>query len=384
MNDLQHGQVRMHGLLSNTHRQAARVVLSFDFPFYGHYLRQVTVATGGFIFMADVTHRMLMATQYVAPLMANFDPSYSRDSTVQYLDNGEVFVVQWEQVRLHGRESEGAFTFQAALYRTGTITFCYRDIPLSVDVISSAQHPVKAGLSDAFMVMQPSPQSPDSQRRTIYEYHRVEIDTTKITSHSAFEFTALPTCLQHHGCELCLSSNQTSGCSWCHVLQRCSDGMDRHRQEWLDYACSEESADVRCEDYSIGEPDSSTGPSVTPDVKATTLLTGKGCGPDDDSKRHILLNGYNLKTDFPKQSDGKVNVGVTAGVVAAVLLLLALILLAVYINYHPAVASPLCLTQRRTNYWPSLKFLKQGFQPSYTEVEGQGLETEIIVEAQPR
>lgn len=108
----------------------------------------------GFIFTGDITHRMLTATQYIAPLMANFDPSYSKDSTVQYLDNGkippdvwcphftdscltlvwhslssgEVFVVQWEHVRLPGKESEGAFTFQAALYKTGTITFSYRDV----------------------------------------------------------------------------------------------------------------------------------------------------------------------------------------------------------------------------------------------------------------
>ncbi|XP_050841476.1 plexin domain-containing protein 1-like [Serinus canaria] len=39
--------VRVHGILSNTHRQASRIVLSFDFPFYGHLLRQVTIATGG-------------------------------------------------------------------------------------------------------------------------------------------------------------------------------------------------------------------------------------------------------------------------------------------------------------------------------------------------
>lgn len=32
-----------------------RVALSFDFPFYGHYLRQIIVATGGtFDFPADV------------------------------------------------------------------------------------------------------------------------------------------------------------------------------------------------------------------------------------------------------------------------------------------------------------------------------------------
>ncbi|KAG7233721.1 hypothetical protein INR49_006641 [Caranx melampygus] len=52
--------------------------LSFDFPFYGHYLRQVTIATGGFIFTGDVTHRQLTTTQYISPLMANFDPSHSK------------------------------------------------------------------------------------------------------------------------------------------------------------------------------------------------------------------------------------------------------------------------------------------------------------------
>lgn len=31
---------------------------------------------------------MLTTTQYIAPLMANFDPSVSKDSTVQYLDDG--------------------------------------------------------------------------------------------------------------------------------------------------------------------------------------------------------------------------------------------------------------------------------------------------------
>lgn len=39
--------------------------------------------------MGDVIHRMLTATQYVAPLMANFNPGYSDNSTVAYFDNGE-------------------------------------------------------------------------------------------------------------------------------------------------------------------------------------------------------------------------------------------------------------------------------------------------------
>lgn len=43
----------------------------------------------GFIYTGDVVHRMLTATQYIAPLMANFDPSVSRNSTVIYFDNGK-------------------------------------------------------------------------------------------------------------------------------------------------------------------------------------------------------------------------------------------------------------------------------------------------------
>uniref|UniRef100_A0A3Q3XQJ3 Uncharacterized protein n=1 Tax=Mola mola TaxID=94237 RepID=A0A3Q3XQJ3_MOLML len=323
MSDARRAHVRVHGILSNTYKQAARVALSFDFPFYGHYLRQITIATGGFIFTGDITHRMLTATQYIAPLMANFDPSYSKDSTVQYLDDGEVFVVQWERVRLMGEESKGAFTFQAALYKTGDITFSYREVG-------------RPSVS--------SPVYPHVRRQTIYEYHRVEIDTTKITSNSAVEFTALPTCLRHDSCELCLSSNQTSGCSWCNVLQRCSDGVDRHRQEWLDYACSDE---------------------VSPDIH----------------HEHVAYLSF-LMTDSSTKTNRSANTGLIAGIAAAMVLLLALILVPLYINCHPTAspsASPLYLIQRRKNHWPSWKFQKQ--QPGYTEVEGEGHEKDSTVEA---
>lgn len=119
--------------------------------------------------MGEITHQMLTATQYVAPLMANFDPSFSKNSTVKYLDNGQsrgacpgapcrfilpikaplrqksvilkaclsnqrllcsgnLFVVQWDNVHLKDREGEGAFTFQAVLHSNGTIVFNYKDV----------------------------------------------------------------------------------------------------------------------------------------------------------------------------------------------------------------------------------------------------------------
>ncbi|KAI4899925.1 hypothetical protein NFI96_010929 [Prochilodus magdalenae] len=306
-------KVKIHGILSNTHRQAARVNLSFDFPFYGHFLREITVATGGiahmlrslwesFIYTGDVVHRMLTATQYIAPLMANFDPSLSRNSTVIYFDNGTALVVQWDHVHLQDSYNLGSFTFQATLHSDGRIIFAYKEVPIQIAKISSVNHPVKVGLSDAFVVVHRIQQIPtnsttslmhplyyqislrpvlgpglkvfrplqilskikgrggaycpnntteaklvvgwrkgdnvetlapessktgssrgegnDVRRKTIYEYHRVELPKTKITNSTAVEMMPLPTCLQFTSCSSCIAAEINFNCSWCHRLNR--------------------------------------------------------------------------------------------------------------------------------------------------------------------
>uniref|UniRef100_A0A673M789 Plexin domain-containing protein 1-like n=1 Tax=Sinocyclocheilus rhinocerous TaxID=307959 RepID=A0A673M789_9TELE len=357
LDSVHQGPVRVHAILSNTHRQASRLALTFDFFFYGHQVRQITIATGGFIFTGEITHRMLTATQYIAPLMANFDPSFSKNSTVRYLDNGDIFVVQWDNVRLKDRETEGAFTFQTVLCHNGTIVFSYKDVPLPVEKINSTEHPVKVGLSDAFMALLSSPQSPGAKRQTIYEYHRVEIDTTKIVNISAFEFTPLPTCLQHNSCEQCIQSNLTSGCGWCNTLQRCSTGIDRYRQEWLDYSCSEE-----------------RGPSRSSSTASLPL-------PFSRSPTQKDLSWWRWT---PRRWEAPEHTAIIAGVVAALVLLVFLTLLAVYyINTHPTVAPPFYLMQRRTNnYWPSVKFRNQGCHSSYAEVDLGGYEKEGFIEAE--
>ncbi|XP_009571385.1 PREDICTED: plexin domain-containing protein 2-like, partial [Nestor notabilis] len=106
-----------------------------------------------FIYTGEVVHRMLTATQYIAPLMANFDPSVSRNSTVRYFDNGTALVVQWDHVHLQDNYNLGSFTFQATLLNDGRIIFGYKEIPVAVTQISSTNHPVKVGLSDAFVVV---------------------------------------------------------------------------------------------------------------------------------------------------------------------------------------------------------------------------------------
>jgi len=78
------------------------VKLSFEFPFYGRYLKNVTIATGGFLYTGNYVHSWLAATQYIAPLMANFDTSISNKSFVKYLDNGKwTDAVYVTAVKLH-------------------------------------------------------------------------------------------------------------------------------------------------------------------------------------------------------------------------------------------------------------------------------------------
>ncbi|CAM2108857.1 unnamed protein product [Caretta caretta] len=386
MAEANRSQVKVHGILSNTHRQASRVILSFDFPFYGHHLRQITIATGGFIFMGDVIHRMLTATQYIAPLMANFNPSYSRNSTIKYFDNGTVFVVQWDKVYLHGKEDIGSFTFQAALHSEGRIIFGYKEIPMSVLEISATQHPVKAGLSDAFMLLNPSPDVPESRRRTIYEYHRVELDTSKVTSVSAVEFTPLPTCLQHQSCDVCVTSELTFNCSWCHVLQRCSSGFDRYREEWLSHGCGQESDERTCEDWAESDHYSpspnSPFTSFDEDVTTSSLFIGS-LTTEDDTKLNQFAGGDGVRNDLPTKTSGApIHTGTIVGIVLAILLIAAIILAVIYISSHPTSNAALFFIERRPHHWPAMKFRNHTNHTTYSEVDPAGHEKEGFVEAE--
>ena len=42
--------------------------------------------------------------------------------------------------------------FQVVLHSTGDIVFAYKDIPLEIKRIGDKEHPVKVGLSDAYII----------------------------------------------------------------------------------------------------------------------------------------------------------------------------------------------------------------------------------------
>lgn len=221
-----------HRLLSNSHRRATMIQLSFTFPFYGYPIKDITVATGGFIHTGEHVHNWLAATQYIAPLMANFDTSLTNDSYVKLKDDGDRFTVLWENVPLQ-EDLTKKFTFAATLYKNGDIVFAYKNIPIDVNTIKNTSHPVKVGISDAYMTDAFYYQIP---KLTIY--HRVSFKNHNIKNGTVLWLTALPTCIQFSTCDECLNHDTTFNCTWCSRLQKCSSGTDRNKQSWEIKQCN--------------------------------------------------------------------------------------------------------------------------------------------------
>lgn len=68
------------------------------------------------------------------------------------LTAGTAFTVEWEKVVLQDKPGAGSFTFQVTLHQNGDIVFVYSDIPMKIDDIEDTMHPVKVGVSDAYIM----------------------------------------------------------------------------------------------------------------------------------------------------------------------------------------------------------------------------------------
>lgn len=215
--------------------------LSFEFPYYGHNVTTITLTTGGFVNLGTSNSRQIANFQYVAPLMAYFNPSLKNNSHVYHFDNGNEFIVQWSSVFLHDNPDAGGFTFQCMLNRTGEIVFSYHKIPIPVANISSAEHSVNIGISDAYYV--------DKLRhyygiwqifRIFYTYDAVHINKSFVADNTAIILRPKKNCVGAKTCAECMEARRTTEfhCTWCSKLKRCSDGFDRYRSEWLGADCN--------------------------------------------------------------------------------------------------------------------------------------------------
>lgn len=224
-----------HAMLSNSHRRAAPIKLSFEFPFYGHPLKNIIIATGGFLYVGEHLHHWLAATQNISPLMANFDLSAKNYSDIHYHDNGTALTVQWLDVQMKDDKPPGNFSFQATLHKNGDIVFVYKSLPAKITDIPEDEHPVKVGISDAFLI---DKVAFFIRRKTIYDYHRLNLKESEgIGNKTAIYLKALPTCNQYDYCDTCAKAPPNLECVWCPAVKRCSNGFDRKRQEWLTNHC---------------------------------------------------------------------------------------------------------------------------------------------------
>jgi len=326
------GSLQEHPMLSKSYRRAATIHLRFKFPFYGHEVENITIATGGFLYTGDYVHSWLAATQYIAPLMANFDTSNNQEAKIRFLDTGNMLIVEWKKVYLQEREKEGPFTFQVVLNSTGDIHFAYENIPLAITTIQDEEHPVKVGLSDAYII--------DRtiffvRRKTIYEYHRVNMKHENISSHSAIVFKALFTCNRQKTCSDCLlarsgSEGTTSrnACGWCPALNRCSDGMDRNRQDWLHN---------NCDKNNISEPES--------------CQAGSQIFPTPESQAQGDAEARSADISATSTPGPVVNPGVLSAVIILLLLVVCLVGWTGYAYFNPQTTSGQLLIQYRPGAW---------------------------------
>ncbi|EFO20573.2 tumor endothelial marker 3 [Loa loa] len=353
---------RSHSSLSNSYRRAVAAKIQFDFPFYGHRMKNLTIATGGFAYIGDQWHSWLAATQYIAPLMANFD-THGENATIMYADDGEKFVMEWRNLQLREQRSDGFFTFQASLHKNGDIWFVYKDVPIPVTNISDSHHPVKIGMSDAYLFHHSvhNPLAPISQppsiKRVIYEYHRIEVKPLFIVSNTIVLLKAQPTCIQYQSCEEC--SNATLkhfNCSWCHSKAKhggpfCSDqaGLHRRRQHWIEGNCKDNGKVTYCsadEDFNeIDEEDDIRDASGKVRVTASPSEPDEVVAWDREKKIKVPQVAKDSQDVLGRSNSGFVSIFV---VVVGVIMLASW---ASYAYFNPHTPSGQLLIRYRPSRW---------------------------------
>jgi hypothetical protein len=191
----------------------------------------------GFIYTGDLLHDQVHITQFIAPLQADFNPNVTDTGRVLVLSTDERFTVQWDQVHNHDHVEDGPFTFQVSIFPSGEIHFVYQEIPLQLGEIDNGNHPVEVGLSDAFYISQ---SIPGGFLIRVFEYHRVSLGEAQNLTNSAYILTPVLNCVTASNCEDCATISATSdfNCGWCDEISRCSDGVDRNRQEWVQSGCA--------------------------------------------------------------------------------------------------------------------------------------------------
>ncbi|XP_019638433.1 PREDICTED: plexin domain-containing protein 2-like [Branchiostoma belcheri] len=215
------------------HKQNKPVSLSFDFKFYGHFIRNISISTRGYINTGPYPS-YVTDTQYIAPLSdPRLDSSLDKFASVRYKDSGTSFTVEWNRLYLTNQTKLGPFIFQTTLIKDGRIVFAYKEAPSRL--IDDTMRDVKVGVSDAYI-----PSLVLDGEKPVIEYHRVELGLEKVHSNAVVILVPQQTCGELRGCSSCINSSIVDfECGWCQKVNRCSDGNDWLTASWRDAACDD-------------------------------------------------------------------------------------------------------------------------------------------------
>lgn len=122
------------------------VPIGFSFPFYSYTFTETAVAADGFLAFSrpPVPYNVPVSGCFpdigfdfyeIAPFRTDID--LARGGMIRYatINNGQTFVVSYEDVRLAGNTS-GSYSFQVLLQNDGRIVYQYRDLPAVPEAVA--------------------------------------------------------------------------------------------------------------------------------------------------------------------------------------------------------------------------------------------------------
>ncbi|CAB4010318.1 Hypothetical predicted protein, partial [Paramuricea clavata] len=250
------------------------------------------------------------------------------------------FTVEWRNLKLQNQQA-GTFSFQCSILKNGTIVFAYKDIPVPVSDLKSNTFPVRVGLSDGFVIryVRYGIFLIDGKlyfrllQTVYYRYSVVKLRLEQVKDGSAFVMTPLPNCILFKSCDSCVSSKTQFSCKWCPVLNRCSDGIDRHRQSWLVAGCHRNSK-TTCP----------SRPTRKTNTKPPTLTTTPTTTPTT-SYHSSGRTGANQKTKSRGGRSSSKRAGIAVLIVFCLLIFIAIACWFAYAYTHPLSKSGMLLMQ---------------------------------------
>ncbi|KAK2564776.1 Plexin domain-containing protein 2 [Acropora cervicornis] len=194
------------------------------------------------------------------------------------------------------------------------------NVPVAVDSIPDHRHhPVRVGISDAFVMWHRNPVSLVLSR-IFYVYSQVNISKKSVVNGSAVIFHPLRKFIQAivYGIFPCFHC-------------RCSDGADRHRAEWESNGCGsvavKKDTSWRCVDVSTKFP--TTFPTASPERRKTSTAVK---GLVAAAKQH--------------QSRNVTSAGAIVGICIALVLVISVGAWCLYAYRNPASKAGLCVTDK--------------------------------------